>query len=180
MFAGWDNYFVLIGTASGGLIGLLFVVVTLTQGFERNQAARGQALYFTPTMVHFAVTLSVTALALIPRLPGPAFAALAAGGLALGLLNAVRASWGISHPRQGLPSPHWTDFWLYGFVPTVLYVAGLGLCWLVVRGPAWAAPSLASLLLVLLLVGIRNAWDLVTTIAPIAGTGGGGASSSQL
>ena len=32
MFAGWNNYFMLLGAASGSLIGLLFVVVTLTAG----------------------------------------------------------------------------------------------------------------------------------------------------
>ncbi len=180
MFEGWDNYFVLIGTAAGGLIGLLFVVVTLTAGFERGQAARGQALYFTPTMVHFAVVLSISALAEIPRLPKLAFAALAAMGLALGLLNASRASWGIGRPRQGLPTPHWSDLWLYGLVPIALYVVGLVLCGLIGSGFPWAAPSLATLLLVLLLIGIRNAWDLVTTLAPMAGSSGGGTSSSQL
>jgi len=38
MFEGWDNYFVLLGTASAGLIGLLFVVITLTSNFERSRA----------------------------------------------------------------------------------------------------------------------------------------------
>ena len=28
MFRGWDNFFMLLGTASGGLIGLVFIVVT--------------------------------------------------------------------------------------------------------------------------------------------------------
>ena len=32
MFDGWDNYFVLLGTAAAGLIGLLFVVVTHSAG----------------------------------------------------------------------------------------------------------------------------------------------------
>ena len=57
MFEGWDNYFVLTGTAAGGLIGLLFVVVTLTAGFERSRALRGSEIYMTPNLVHFAVVL---------------------------------------------------------------------------------------------------------------------------
>ena len=57
MFEGWDNYFVLTGTASGGLIGLLFVVVTLTSGLERGRALRASGIYMTPTLVHFAVVL---------------------------------------------------------------------------------------------------------------------------
>ena len=32
MFHGWENYFGMLGTASAGLIGLLFVVVTSPPG----------------------------------------------------------------------------------------------------------------------------------------------------
>ena len=62
------------------------------------------------------------------------------------------------------------DFWLYGATPTLLYLAGLALCALVWVGVRWAPEGLAGLLLVLALVGIRNAWDLVTAIAPLVGS----------
>ena len=48
MFRGWDNYYFMIGSAGAGLIGLLFVVVTLTQGIDRDRALRGASLYMTP------------------------------------------------------------------------------------------------------------------------------------
>jgi hypothetical protein len=168
MFEGWDNYFLMMGSAGGGLIGLLFVVITLTAGFERGQAQRGQALYMTPTMVHFAVVLSISAVAEIPRLPNIGFAGLCALALGLGLLNSARASVGIARPRQGAVAPHWSDLPLYGIVPAALYLLGLGLCIAISEHVAWAAPALATLLLVLLLVAIRNAWDLIISIAPMA------------
>lgn len=167
MFHGWDNYFLMMGSAGGGLIGLLFVVITLTAGFEHSQAARGQALYMTPTMVHFAVVLSISAVAVIPGLPRVGFAGLAALGMALGLLNSARASLGIARPRTGAIGPHWSDLPLYGLVPAALYLLGLGLCAAVWLGVAWAPPAIATLLLVILLVGIRNAWDLIGSIAPM-------------
>ncbi|HUO12048.1 MAG TPA: hypothetical protein VMU37_04755 [Caulobacteraceae bacterium] len=169
MLAGWDNYFMLMGGASASLIGLLFVVITLTAGFERANAERGQALYMTPTMVNFAVVFAITAVAQMPRLPRAAFAVLAAAALALGLLNAVRSSVGISKPRPGAPPPHWSDLWMYGIGPGLLHVLGFALCLFILVGTAWAAPSLAGLLLVVLMVGVRNAWDLITTIAPLRG-----------
>ena len=43
MFQGWDNYFFMLGSAGAGLIGLLFVVVTLTAGIDRSRAQRGAA-----------------------------------------------------------------------------------------------------------------------------------------
>ena len=171
MFEGWDNYFLMMGSAGGGLIGLLFVVITLTAGFERDQAARGQALYMTPTMVHFAVVLSISAVAEIPKLPSIGFAALAALALGLGLVNSARASVGIARPRRGAIAPHWSDLPLYGIVPAALYVLGLGFCVAVSERVEWAAPALATLLLVLLLVAIRNAWDLIISIAPMARAG---------
>ena len=170
MFLGWENYFFMLGSAAAGLVGLLFVVVTLTAGFERTRASRGQALYMTPTMVHFAVVFSICAVAVMPKLPARALAALAAVALALGLVNGVRACLGIANSRADMPAPHWSDFWLYGATPTLLYLAGLALCALVWVGVRWAPEGLAGLLLVLALVGIRNAWDLVTAIAPLVGS----------
>ena len=42
-----------------------------------------------------------------------------------------------------------------------LCAAALALCW----RASWAAEAIAALLLILLLLSIRNAWDLVTWIA---------------
>jgi len=166
VFQGWDNFYFMVGSAGAGLIGLLFVVVTLTAGFERSQALRGAALYMTPTAIHFAVVLTISAVAVAPGLPAPATAVIA-GLIALGgLAGAVRACIGIGAAPPGPEQPHWSDFWMYGATPAVVY---LGLCAsaiAVYARVAWAVYALAGLLLVLLLVGIRNAWDLVTWIAP--------------
>jgi hypothetical protein len=166
MFEGWDNYLVMMGTASAGLIGLLFVVITLTSGFDRNNALRGQALYMTPTMVNFAVVFALSAVAEMPRLPPAGFVGLAGVALGLGFANAVRASLGIATPRAGAPIPHWSDFWMYGATPGALYALGLVAVWLTWRGSQAAAAALFGLLLIILLVGVRNAWDLITWIAP--------------
>jgi hypothetical protein len=166
MFEGWDNYFVMMGSASAGLIGLLFVVITLTSGFNRENALRGQTLYMTPNMVNFAVVFAVSAVAEMPHLPRMGFVGLAAVALGLGLWHAVRASIGIANPRQGAPVPHWTDFWMYGATPGGLYALGLVAIFLFWLGFEAAAPALFGLLLIILLVGVRNAWDLITWIAP--------------
>ena len=78
MFEGWDNYFVLLGTAAAGLIGLLFVVVTLTTGLDRSRALRAGGIYMTPIAVHFGVVLSISACTLVPRLTPPQLADLLA------------------------------------------------------------------------------------------------------
>jgi hypothetical protein len=167
---GWDNFYYLLGSAAAGLIGLLFVVMTLTAGRERSGILRGAALYMTPTVVHFAGVLSICAVALAPGLPAPARGG-AFGVFALaGLACAVRACVGIARPRKGAEPPHWSDLWFYGAAPVAIYLAltavDAAASW--TRAP-WAPHAMAALLLVLLLLGIRNAWDLVTWIAPARG-----------
>lgn len=166
MFQGWDNFFFMMGSAAAGLIGLLFVVVTLTSGADRSQIQRGQSLYMTPTAVHFAVVLTASAVALAPGLPIVVTAAIFCAVALVGFASAARATLGIAMPRPGAEPPHWSDFWMYGATPTALCFA-LCAASLAVGGRVAGAPyAFAALLLLLLLVGIRNAWDLVTWIAP--------------
>jgi len=166
MFEGWDNYFLMIGSAGGGLIGLLFVVVTLTSGTDRSRVALGQQLYMTPTALAFAAVLTISATALAPRLPDWAIAA-CVGAIALaGLFSGVRATLGIARMRVGAEPPHWSDFWMYGVTPAALYlVQGAVAAAIAAQWPG-AAHGVAAVQLALLLVGIRNAWDLITWIAP--------------
>jgi hypothetical protein len=65
-----------------------------------------------------------------------------------------------------LKEVHWTDVWLYGVIPSALYLA-LGLVavafW---REWAWAHYGAAAAITGALLLAIRNEWDLITWIAP--------------
>jgi hypothetical protein len=166
LFKGWDGYFMLLGTAAAGLIGLLFVVVTLTAGHDRAKVTRGQSLYMTPTMLGFAIVLSVSAMTLAPGIAAPMAAVLLGVAAVAGLTNTGWACVGIWGLRKSEDPPHWTDFWMYGATPTAIYVA------LAVAGAAfaftapWAVHALAVVVLALMLQGVRNAWDLVTWIAP--------------
>jgi hypothetical protein len=169
MFAGWENFYLMIGPAAVGLIGLLFVVVTLTAGFDRSKAMRGQALYLTPTALHFGMVMVISAIAMAPRLGPGATAAATEVAVLAGLAGAARASIGIRAMTTGEIDVHWSDLWCYGVLPILLYLglfgAALALCW----RAAWATEAIAALLLILLSLNVRNAWDLVTAIAAAAG-----------
>ena len=164
MFQGWENFYLMIGSAAGALIGLLFVVVTLTSGMERDRALRASALYMTPTVVMFSTVLVVGALATAPGLGAQVHGVLIGIMALAGLIYGTRITLTMYERRK--ESSHWTDFWCYGVAPAALF-AGLGvaiaLTWV---APAAAADAVAADLIVMLLMGVRNAWDLITWIAP--------------
>src|SRR5579864_1461440 len=64
---GWENFYVIMGSSAGALIGLQFVVMTLIADMPamRNQEQAGAA-FATPTIVHFGVVLLLSALLSIP------------------------------------------------------------------------------------------------------------------
>ncbi len=166
MFHGWEGFYYMVGGAAGGLIGLLFVVMTLTANFDRTQALNGARIFMTPTVVHFTVVLTISALTLAPRLPLDAFVAILAVTVAIGLRNGLVASVALARPKPGSPPAHWSDFWFYGAAPTLIYLvlgAGGAALWV---GASCGVYIIAAMLLGLLLSGIRNAWDLVTWMAP--------------
>ena len=54
VLAAWENFYVIVGSSAGALIGLQFVVITLIADtpIAQGQAQAGDA-FATPTIVHF-------------------------------------------------------------------------------------------------------------------------------
>jgi len=165
MFRDWENFYLLIGSGAAALIGLLFVVATLNTGRDRRTALRGASIYLTPVVFHFAVIVVLSAVAMMPGVIAPAAGGAVGGaglvGLAVSGLVAVRI-------RRGdlLEPVHWSDFWYYGMLPSVLYVGLAAAAACLWAGRQGAINAVGLLLLALMLAGIRNAWDLVTWLAP--------------
>jgi hypothetical protein len=164
MFERWHDFYLLVGSAAGALIGLLFVVATLTAGFSPERGRRGVAFFMTPTLFHLGVILALSAMAMAPDLDGRATGGLVAASALAGAAFCVYAIAGIRSAGQ---ADHWSDVWCYGAAPLAAYAA-LG----VIAAAFWmgsvAAPALAAVLMALLAIAIRNAWDLVTWMAPRA------------
>src|SRR5947209_2636746 len=62
----WDSFYVIVGSSAGALIGLQFVVMTLIAERPRIAVAEAGAAFSTPTIVHFSLTLLVSALLRAP------------------------------------------------------------------------------------------------------------------
>src|SRR6266446_10449676 len=65
--AGWENFYVIVGSSAGALIGLQFVVIALIADMPivRGQAQAGAA-FATPTIVHFGAVLLLSAIVSAP------------------------------------------------------------------------------------------------------------------
>jgi hypothetical protein len=154
----WETYYFMLGSSSAGLIGLLFVVVSLTTNTSSPQSEIGSRTYVTPTVFHFGEVFVIGATVVMPGLPLPAVS-LAVGLLAfLGFVYASAIVWRMA--RRGVSVPHWTDYVFYGAFPGAVYLwlmaAAVGL-W---AGSLFGLYGLAVGALALLLIGIRDAWDL--------------------
>src|SRR2546423_14215833 len=67
MLADWDSFYVIVGSASAVLIGLMFVVITLRGGGATSDDETAMRAFGTPTIVHFGVVLLLAGLLTMPR-----------------------------------------------------------------------------------------------------------------
>jgi len=161
--AAWESFYVIIGSASATLTGLQFVMIVLSA--EMNALGSGAATraFATPTIVHFCAALFISALLSAPwsALSSPGIA-LAAGGVA-GLVYAVLVVRQAS--RQTDYMPVLADWIWHGALPLIAYAALLGAAVLLQRDPISSLFVIGGTALLLLFVGIHNAWDSVLYIA---------------
>jgi hypothetical protein len=161
--AAWENFYIIVGTSAGALTGLLFVVITLLA--ERRLAGASSAIgaFTTPTVVHFCAVLGVAALLSVPW-PALAPPALLLGLAGLGGVAYTGVVMGRMRRRIGY-APAGDDWLWYAALPLVVYAALLVAALLLPGRPALVLFGIGALQLLLLFVGIRNAWDEVTYVA---------------
>jgi hypothetical protein len=162
MFENWENFYLLVGGAAGALIGLFFIVVTLMRGGDADTLARGASVFMTPTVAHLSMVLMLSAVAMAPSVP-MALAGWIIGLCAVACLGFAGRSL-VMLATRNVKAPHWTDLWFYGVAPFAICLGLTAACVAIWYSPVWAARGIAASLLLLLLIAIRNAWDLVTWI----------------
>nr|NUR38378.1 hypothetical protein [Sphingomonas sp.] len=169
MFDGWDEFYLLAGSAAAVLIGLIFVVISLMQNRSRSSVLAGSRLYMGPIVLGVSFVLVLSAAALTPGISRAEYAAIAGVVALWGLFRGILSLVGI----RGLLSNgevHWTDPLFYGAIPSAIYLALLGVAAAFWNGCPWAHYGIAAATTAILLCAIRNEWDLITWIAPQADT----------
>jgi hypothetical protein len=156
--AEWDNFYVIVGSAAAGLTGLTFVVISLAAQ-KRRASAVGLRAFVTPTIVHFVAVLVLAAYLSVPHQNATSLCVgLGAAGVA-GLIYVGTVVAGM-RGLTALYLPVWEDWIWNAILPAVAYAA------LTVTAPlcrhelAYSLYGVGAVSLLLLLIGIHNAWDV--------------------
>lgn len=165
ILASWAAFYTVTGSSAAALTGLTFVVITLVGSVvdENQPSPDGLSVFTTPTVVHFGSALLVSALFCAPwtNLAGPAAILVVVGLVGLGYVGRAAL---LSRAMKSY-TPDVEDWVWYTIVPFVAYaamtIAGIALSHL---GDSMLFLAAASVTL-LLLIGIRNSWDVVTYLA---------------
>ncbi len=159
---GWDNFYVILGPAAAGLLGLTFVVIALLSDARRANPA-GLGGYITPTVVHFGTVLGLSCFLSVPR-QNVTSLSIGFGAAALGLLiyTGVIASNMRRFSRDYAPV---LEDWIWHVIlPAIVYGALLAMAFLLWRQPRPSMYGIASSLVLLLFVGIHNSWDVAVSV----------------
>ena len=161
----WENFYLITGPSAAALTGLQFVVIALVAEIGAGSALSVSA-FGTPTILHFCTVLLVAGILTAPwaTLTGPGFL-IAASGVA-GVVYMVRA---IGRARsQSTYTPVLEDWIWYVAVPVAAYLALIVGAALLPGHATLAMFIVGAVVLLLLFLGIRNAWDTVVYIATAA------------
>ncbi len=161
VLAGWQNFYVIVGSSASALIGLQFVALSLisSRPAPRPDAEAG-SVFSTPTIVHFAIALGLAAVLSAPWDVSEIAADIV--GLA-GICGFIYSLTIIRRMRkQSSYKPEFEDWLFHAILPVFAYVllAGSALAARVYLTEALFATAASALLL--LFIGIHNAWDAVT------------------
>jgi hypothetical protein len=162
ILSNWESFYVIIGSSAGALTGLQFVVMALIAESQQRASFREIDAFGTPTIVHFCVVLLISAIlsAPWPSLTGADW-----------MLGAV-AVWGIAYTiivlrraRSVTAYQPVLEDWIWHVVlPLLSYAVLLLAAGALMRFSTTALFLTGGVTLLLLFVGIHNAWDTVTFI----------------
>ena len=157
----WESFYIIVGSSAAALTGLQFVVITLvSEAQSRSTSSGGIGAFATPTIVHFCAALfvSVVMSAPWPRLSEPAFVIAAAG--VVGLIYTAIVTWRATHQTAyQMVAEDW--IW-HVTLPVSVYATQLVAGVLLNRYTLVAMFAIAIASLLLVYIGIHNAWDTST------------------
>jgi hypothetical protein len=158
----WHDFYLVVGGGAAALTGLLFVIVSLGPHVVAGRGLQNVRAFISPVAAHFTYVLVVSAVMMVPEVPMPLLgAALALSGLG----GIVFTAWTRVHSRWRSSSLPFLDWIWFAGMPylTFTVLAAAGVCIAIDR--ALGPHGVAAAMVLFLVMGIRNAWDLVLWVA---------------
>ena len=156
----WESFYVIVGSSAGALTGLQFVVMALVSDLGRRTTQDTIGAFASPNIVHFCIVLLISAVLSAPW-PNPIGAAwilalVGIGGLIYTSIVTLRAR------RQEGYKPVMEDWIFHIILPYVSYAVLLVGAAILTSDHIIALFMFAAMALLLMFVGIHNAWDTAT------------------
>lgn len=159
----WESYYVIVGSSGAALTGLQFVVIALTTELRKQRTTAQFDAFATPTIVHFSAALLISAILSAP------WHELSSAAIPIGLTGAaglVYTSLVVRRVRrQTIYALVFEDWLFHTALPFLAYAALLSAGLTLVHYTVDALFGIASASILLLFIGIHNAWDTVTFLA---------------
>ena len=156
----WESFYVIVGSSAGALTGLQFVVMALVSDIGRRATQDTIGAFASPNIVHFCIVLLLSAVlsAPWPNLTDAAWvlAPVGIGGLIYTSVVTLRAR------RQEGYKPVLEDWMFHIILPYVAYALLLVGAVILTSRETPALFMFAGMALLLMFVGIHNAWDTAT------------------
>ena len=157
----WQNFYMLTGTASATLIGLLFVGISISMGtnLSLRQVTTSLRTYVEPTLLYYVQTLVVSCVAIMPLshplLLGGVLMVLAS--LDLFLTGRVAFRMLVLHRDEVLNAGHW--IWNVA-LPFLMGIVSIGTAIGLLIGLPFALMGVWMVDLLCLVIGLHNSWVL--------------------
>jgi hypothetical protein len=158
--AKWDSFYVIVGSSAGALIGLQFVVLTLIADRPHTASPEAAAAFGSPTVVHFAAALFLSAML---HAPWPTITIPAVIWGSLGFIGIVYT--GIICRRmlnQSAYKPQFEDWMFHIVLPLIAYATLAASSFTATTRTRESLFGVGAAALMLLFDGIHNSWDNVS------------------
>lgn len=162
-FGAWESFYVIVGSSAAALTGLQFVVMALIADTNQRSTMHEVGAFGTPTVVHFCAVLLVSAILSAP------WHRLSSASVALTFCGAAGLLYGALIVRRARRTTHYRpvlEDWIWHTILPVVAYGALLVAAIQLRGhPVPCLFVIGASGLLLLFIGIHNAWDTVTYVA---------------
>jgi len=156
----WESFYVIVGSSAAALTGLMFVVITLIADSKMPRSLKQINAFATPTVVHFTAVLTISAVLSAP------WSHVRTAAMVLGLSALGGIAYMVIVLRRLLQETQYAkvlEDWVWHVVLPTLAYGGLFAAHMGLRHEQdWALYAIGAVAVLLLFVGIHNAWDTVT------------------